>query len=191
MQVGVNSFLHFDLKFSQLEYIIHKVTSITESDAVKKDLCDRVELSRECDLPIFLRHWKRMSPTSETMLLPLGLNVLRVREAGKTFTSMKSERGHAQERQDLQAATGPGFYTLKGSLLELVFLCKGVGYREPSNVDVQIFLLLGFGGSPKLVAPSEANVGSSLCSSVTTQAHSIPNPCILVLFVSHHLVFFC
>lgn len=108
VQVAAASFLHFDLKFAQLEFQIQRLTSASESAATKLELCTRLRDALPCNLGIFLRHFRKRFASVEEMQSPLALATLLAREANKRFTTVASERGHATERRDLQSGVGPG-----------------------------------------------------------------------------------
>ena len=104
IQVSVGCTLHFDIKFSLLDYSIHQLTLSSTTDAAKASLCRRLVEARECDLGIFLRHFRRRFPEPSDMQSPLALGVLRSRELLKKFHTIRSERGHARQRQDLSSS---------------------------------------------------------------------------------------
>lgn len=105
MSVAVS--LHFDLKFSGLDYGIHRLTNPRVTEHTAERLVADLLARRDCDIGVFLRHFRRQFNTRDLVRSPLALEVLRMRERGKTFHTIESERGHARERLDLQSK-GPG-----------------------------------------------------------------------------------
>lgn len=99
---------YFDLKFSHLDYRIHHITRTEVSDDTKNELCSELLASRACDIGIFLRHFRANFADREAMLSDLGMHALAMREKTKLFSTISSERGHARERRNLSAKTGPG-----------------------------------------------------------------------------------
>lgn len=108
VQVSTSITLHFDIKYSQIDFTIHRVLRSDFPDAERERLCNQVLHARDCDLGCFLRAYRKLFGDLASMLGPLGMEVLRLREALKGFSTMRSERGHASERRDLQSAQGSG-----------------------------------------------------------------------------------
>lgn len=112
--------LYCDMKFSRLDYRIHLITRAGVSDGVTHDLCDELLSSRPCDIGIFLRHFRKNFPDLEAILSDLALQTLVMREKAKLFSTIASERGHARERKNLNANTGPGKNFLHHRRLDLL-----------------------------------------------------------------------
>lgn len=112
--------LYFDMKFSHLDYRIHLITRAGVGDGVKHDLCGELLSSRPCDIGIFLRHFRKSFPDREAILSDLALQTLVMREKTKLFSKIASERGHARERKNLNANTGPGTNFLHHRRLDLL-----------------------------------------------------------------------
>ncbi len=88
--MAVSSALHFDIKFSQLEYMVHQLTNPGIPPAEKQDICTSIQFARPCDLVMFLQHFRRDFPTPDLMMGPSAAAVLRMRERQKVFHTMRS-----------------------------------------------------------------------------------------------------
>ena len=108
MQVSVSGSLYFDNKFSLIDFMIQKLNWESLGAAEKRSLCQAVVDAKGCNLSLFLRHFRRDFPDVQDMMSRLGLMTLEVREKGKLFQTLRSERGHASERRDFEGAHGPG-----------------------------------------------------------------------------------
>jgi hypothetical protein len=99
---------HYDMKFSEMPWLLHRLVSSEWSDEARGEVCDLLKDSRPCNLPLFAREFRHKYPTTEQMLSAAAKGTVRVWLAGKRFSTKASELGHATERKALAAANAPG-----------------------------------------------------------------------------------
>ena len=108
IQISVGVSLHYDLKYSQLDFVIIRLTSTRLSMPEKIDIAEDVLIANDVDLGIWVRGFRKRFNTVHLLLSQESLAMLKLRERGKRLHTMRSERGHAGERHDLTTAASPG-----------------------------------------------------------------------------------
>ena len=108
LQLSSGIFLHLDLCFS-VDFAVYSTlegSGYTHDEMVAKR--EWIANARACDLGIFQRGFRKLFPTAELMASPLAQAHLKLSRDMKTLHTHRSERGHARERKDLNAAAAPG-----------------------------------------------------------------------------------
>lgn len=108
LSIAASLVLRFEVKFSELPWTLHRLTSSNWSDSEKHAVCQHLLSARPCDVPLFAEKFRARFPDAEAMLSPTTLGAIRSFERGKLFSTKGSEIGPAGERQALAAAAAPG-----------------------------------------------------------------------------------